>query len=181
METLIHSLHFWALDYVLCVVSCNAVQSATDRLGFCWAQLFLHCLSRSWTLQAPVSSTNDSQGGEKTDCRETSSACIPTAAEYYRNTASGHIKPLVEWVVSPQSFYTFTFSNCWFVPVLLGVGVWRLPITVTTGPTGKEEGLCSVLHTWAPSTDENTPFICPWSVKTHKICKPNLISEFPNL
>lgn len=33
------------------------------------------------------------------------------------------------------------------LPVLLGVGVCRLPITVTMGPTGNVEGRWSDLHT----------------------------------
>lgn len=39
-------------------------------------------------------------------------------------------------------------------PVLLGVGVCKLPITVTTGPTGKVEGRWSDLHTWDEPRDE---------------------------
>lgn len=38
-------------------------------------------------------------------------------------------------------------NKCMLSPVLLGVGVCRLPITVTTGPTGKVEGRWSDLHT----------------------------------
>lgn len=39
-------------------------------------------------------------------------------------------------------------------PVLFGVGVCKLPITVTTGPTGKVEGRWSDLHTWDESKQE---------------------------
>lgn len=46
----------------------------------------------------------------------------------------------------------FIAFNCCYCqnersPVLLGVGVCRLPITVTMGPTGNVEGRWSDLHT----------------------------------
>lgn len=45
--------------------------------------------------------------------------------------------------------YAQSITGCWIKlsPVLLGVGVCRLPITVTTGPTGNVEGRWSDLHT----------------------------------